>query len=61
MNIIGPSTHMLDLGVSMSSDCMFDYITNLYKRCSYLAGCILVVFSEHSLSYDRSSSNAHPV
>ena len=32
MNIIGPSTHVLDLGVSMSSNCTFDFhISNLYK------------------------------
>ena len=42
MNIIGPSTHVRDLGVSMSSDFMFDFhISNLYKRCSNLAGWIL--------------------
>ena len=30
MNIIGPSTHVLDLGVSMSSNCTFDFhISNL--------------------------------
>ena len=32
MNIIGPSTHVRDLGVSMSSNCTFDFhISNLYK------------------------------
>ena len=32
MNIIGPSTHVRDLGVSMSSNCTFDFhIPNLYK------------------------------
>ena len=42
MNIIGPSTHVLDLGVSMSSDCTLDFhISNLYKQCSNLAGWIL--------------------
>ena len=42
MNIIGPSTHVLDLSVFMSSDCTFDFhISNLYKRCSNLAGWIL--------------------
>ena len=38
MNIIGPSTHVLDFGVSMSSKCTFDFhISNLYKQCSNLA------------------------
>ena len=37
MNIIYPSTHVRDLGVSMSSNCMFDFhISNLYERCSNL-------------------------
>ena len=46
MNIIGPSTHVLDLGVSMSSICTFDFhISNLYKRCSNLAGWILRTFT----------------
>ena len=46
MNIIGPSTHVCDLGVSMSSNCMFDcHISNLYKRCSNLAGWILQTFT----------------
>ena len=32
MNIIGPFTHVLDLGVSMSSNYTFDFhISNLYK------------------------------
>ena len=46
MNIIGPSTHVRDLGVSMSNNCMFDFhISNLYKRCSNLAGWILRTFT----------------
>ena len=46
MNIIGPSTHVLDLGVSMSSNCSSDYhISNLYKRCSNLASWILRTFT----------------
>ena len=46
MNIIGHSTHVCDLGVSMSSNCMFDcHISNLYKRCSNLAGWILKTFT----------------
>ena len=46
MNIIVPSTHVLDLGVSMSSDCTFDFhISNLYKRCSNLADWILRTFT----------------
>ena len=46
VNIIGPSTLVLDLGVSMSSNCMFDFhISNLYKRCSNLAVWILRTFT----------------
>ena len=46
MSIIGPSTHVLDLGVFMSSSFTFDfYISNLYKRCSSLAGWILRTFT----------------
>ena len=45
MNIIDPSTHVLNLGVSMSSNCTFDFhISNLYKRCSNLAGWSLRTF-----------------
>ena len=46
MNIIVPSTHVHDLGVSMPSNCTFDFpISNLYKRCSNLAGWILRTFT----------------
>ena len=46
MNIISPSTHVVDLGISMSSDCTFDlHISNLYRRCSNLAGWILRTFT----------------
>ena len=46
MNIIGPSTHVLDLDVSMTSNCTFGFhISNLYKRCSILAGWILRTFT----------------
>ena len=46
MNIIGHSTHVHDLGVSMSSNCTFDFhSSNLYKRCSNLAGWILRTFT----------------
>ena len=46
MNIIGPSTHVLDLCVSMSSNCTFDFhISNLYKRCSNLACWIIRTFT----------------
>ena len=45
MNIIGHSTHVLDLGVSMSSNCRFYFhISNLYKRCPNLADWILRIF-----------------
>ena len=43
MNIIGPSTHVFDLGVS---NCTFDFhISNLYKRFPNLAGWILRTFT----------------
>ena len=46
MNIIGSSTHVRDLSVSMSSNCTFDFhISTLYKRCSNLAGWILRTFT----------------
>ena len=46
INIIAPSTNVRDLGVSMSSNCTFDFhISNLYKRCSNLAGGILKTFT----------------
>ena len=46
MNITGSSTHALDLGVSMSSNCTFDFhISNLYKRCSNLAAWIIRTFT----------------
>ena len=46
MNIIIPSTHVVDLGISMSSDCTFDlHISNFYRRCSNLAGWILRTFT----------------
>ena len=65
MNIIGLSTHVLDLGVSMSSSCTFDFhISNLYKRCPNLAGWIIRTFAmrnpqvmlthETQLKYDLS-------
>ena len=46
MNIISPSTHVLNLDISMSSNCTFDlHITNLYRGCSNLAGWILRTFT----------------
>ena len=46
MNIIRPSTHVLDLGISMSNNCTFDlHISNLYRRCSNFAGWILRTFT----------------
>ena len=46
INMIGPSTHVRDLGVSMSSNCTFHFhISNLYKQCSNLAGSILRTFT----------------
>ena len=46
MNIISPSTHVVDLGISMSSDYTLDlHISNLHRRCSNLAGWILRTFT----------------
>ena len=36
MNIIGLSTHVLDLGVSMSSSCTFDFCNNIMLLYIYL-------------------------
>ena len=44
LNIINPSSEVLDLGVYMSSNCTFDFhVSCVYKRCSNLSGW----FSEH--------------
>ena len=62
MNIIGPSTHVRDLGVSMSSNCKFDFhIFNPYKRCSNLAAAEACWLDSQNIYYKRSLSNAHPV
>ena len=46
MNIIIPSTHVLDFGISMSSNCTFElHISNVYRRCSNLAGWMLKTFT----------------
>ena len=46
MNIIGPSTHVRDLGFSMFIHCTFDFhISNLYKRYSNLDCWILIIFT----------------
>ena len=46
INIISPSTDVLDLGISMSRICTFDfYISNLYRRCSNIAGWIPRTFT----------------
>ena len=46
MIIIGPSTNVIDLDVSMSNNCTFVFhISKLYKRCSNLAGLILRTFT----------------
>ena len=46
MNIISPSTHVHDLGISMFSNCTFDlHISNLYRRYSNLAGWIVRTFT----------------
>ena len=44
-NIISPSSNVLDLGVYMSSNCIFDFhVANVYKICSNLTGWILRTF-----------------
>ena len=46
LNITSPSTHVVDLGISMSSNWIFDlHISNVYRRCSNLAGWILRTFT----------------
>ena len=46
VNIIIPSSEVLDLGVFMSGDCTLDFqVTNLYKRCSNRTRWILRTFS----------------
>ena len=46
LNIINPSSKVLDLGVYMSSNCTFDFhVSCVYKRCSNLSGWILRTFS----------------
>ena len=46
LNIINPSSEVLDLGVYMSSNCTFDFhVSCVYKRCSNLSGWILRTFS----------------
>ena len=46
LNIINPSSEVLDLGVYMSSNFTFDFhVSCVYKRCSSLSGWILRTFS----------------
>ena len=46
LNIINPSSEVLDLGVYMSSNCTFDFhVKCVYKKCSNLSGWILRTFS----------------
>ena len=46
LNIINPSSEVLDLGVYMSSNCTFDvHVSCIYKRCLKLSGWILRTFS----------------
>ena len=46
LNIINPSSEVLDLGVYMSRNCTFDFhVSCVYKRCSNLSGWILRTFS----------------
>ena len=46
LNIINPSSEVLDLGVYMSSNCTFDFhVSCVYKRCSNLSAWILRTFS----------------
>ena len=46
INIIGPSTHVLDIGVSMSSNCTFDFHISIFFND---AQTLLAGFSEHLL------------
>ena len=46
LDIIDYSSHVLDLGIYVSSDCSFEFhITNLIKRTKHLTGWILRIFS----------------
>ena len=46
LNIINPSSELLDLGVYMFSNCTFDFhVSGVYKKCSNLSGWILRTFS----------------
>ena len=46
LNIIHPSSEVLELSVYMFGDCTFDFqVTNLYIRCSNLTGWMLRTFS----------------
>ena len=46
LDIIDYSTHVLDFGIYVSSDCSFKFhITNLNKRTKHLTGWILRTFS----------------
>ena len=46
LNIINPSSEVLELGVYMYSNWTFDFhVTYLYKRCSNLRGWILRTFN----------------
>ena len=46
LNIINPSSEVLDLGVYMLSNCTFDFhVSCVYKRCSNLSGWILRTFN----------------
>ena len=46
LNIINPSSEVLDLGVYMSSNCTLNFhVSCVYKRCSNLSGWILRTFS----------------
>ena len=46
LNIINPSSEVLDLGVYMSSNCTLNFhVSYVYKRCSNLSGWILRTFS----------------
>ena len=48
-NLIDPSHTAKDLGVLMSSDCMFDdHICQVTKKCSQLCGWILRTFENRS-------------
>ena len=62
LNIINPSSEVLDLGVYMSSNCTFDFhVACVYKRCTNLSGWILRTFSTRETRTMMTPSNGGPI